>query len=132
VNKWRQDSANKGTPSRVKVRARSALKSGHSTTRGVSAAERVASQAKPGWKVVPEATRPYTGQDAVSLGADASVPELGRLKQKYFGASDVANGTQPLTSDTYIVQMEPTTGVDARVGRKAVVVSGNRVIVTQG
>jgi hypothetical protein len=98
--------------------------------RSSSSAAKVAERERPGWIAVPT---PQISTDAAaeSAGADASVPELSRLKQRYFGAD--GNGASAPTADGEIVTMEQKApGVDLRVGRKASVVQKNRVIGHQG
>ena len=100
--------------------------------RSSSSAAKVAERERPGWTAV---ATPQIPADAAaeSAGADASVPELSRLKQRYFGADGYGNGASAPTADGEIVTMEQKApGVDLRVGRKASVVQKNRVIGHQG
>ena len=100
--------------------------------RSSSSAAKVAERERPGWTAV--ATPQISANAAAeSAGADASVPELSRLKQRYFGADGYGNGASAPTADGEIVTMEQKApGVDLRVGRKASVVQKNRVIGHQG
>ena len=100
--------------------------------RSSSSAAKVAERERPGWTAV---ATPQISADAAAefVGADASVPELSRLKQRYFGADGYGNGVSAPTADGEIVTMEQKApGVDLRVGRKASVVQKNRVIGHQG
>jgi hypothetical protein len=100
--------------------------------RSSSSAAKVAERERPGWTAV---AKPQISADAAaeSVVADASVPELGQLKQRYFGADGYGNGVSAPTTDGEIVTMEPkASGVDLRAGRKASVVQKNRVIGHQG
>jgi hypothetical protein len=114
-------------PKRAKARARRAAPK---TSR--SAAAKVAEQARPGWSAVAAAP---TAADAAAdrVAPDTSVPELDRLKQKYFGADGAANGVYTPTNDAEIVTMEPSgPAADRRAGRKATIVQKKRVIGVQG
>jgi len=97
-----------------------------------SAAAKIAEQARPGWSAVAAAP---TAADAAAdrVAPETSVPELARLKQKYFGADGAANGVYTPTNDTEIVTMEPSgPAADRRAGRKATIVQKKRVIGVQG
>ena len=106
-------------------------KSRKSKARSSSSAAKVAERERPGWFAV---AKPQTSADAgESTSADASVPELSRLKQRYFGADGYTNGVSAPTADGEIVTMQPKlSGADLRAGRKASVVQKNRVIGHQG
>ncbi len=102
-----------------------------------STAEQVAQKAKPNWKPVPANTG-QDGNDILPSAADAQTPELEALHRKYFGAS-----TEALTSavravkskpvkKSKMVVMEPKNAVDARQGRKTVLVEDGKVIGEQG
>ena len=100
--------------------------------RSSSSAAKVAERERPGWTAVAK-QQIVADTPADSVGADASVPELSRLKQRYFGADGYGNGASAPTADGEIVTMEQKApGVDLRVGRKASVVQKNRVIGHQG
>jgi hypothetical protein len=99
--------------------------------RSSSSAAKVAERERPGWSAV--AKTQIAADAAESITADATVPELSRLKQKYFGADGYTNGMSAPTADGEIVTMEPKlAGADLRPGRKASVVQKNRVIGHQG
>jgi hypothetical protein len=100
--------------------------------RSSSSAAKVAERERPGWTAVAK-QQIVADTPAESVGADASVPELGQLKQRYFGVGGYANGASAPTADAEIVTMEPkVSGADLRAGRKASVVQKNRVIGSQG
>ena len=118
--------------------ARRSLKASKSSKRQVGRASRsldaarVAERERPGWAAV--STQAETADRATgAIHVDASVPELTRLKQKYFGSDMHGNGISAPTDDAAIVPMKPKApGADDRAGRKATVVQKNRVIGVQG
>jgi hypothetical protein len=98
-------------------------------------AEQVAEKERPNWRAV---TMPSTNTDAGLMTAkpDARSPELDVLMSKFFGKPRTAAAPErnqdAASEDTTLVVMEPKVAVDLRVGRKASVVKGDRVIAEQG
>ena len=92
--------------------------------------EKVVKKSMPGWRVVTE--EPVA--DAHESEADTQSVDLAALRKKYLG-SEAADSTQKKqNAPTQIVVVEPV-NADAyhrRSGRKAVVVSGDKVIGAQG
>lgn len=92
--------------------------------------ERLAEQAKPGWRAVVGV--PITDRAGL-LRADAQVPELERLRRKYFGATDAHGRLEQSPDNGTLVVLEPKTAVDdTPVGRKRVLVERENVTGEQG
>jgi len=101
-------------------------------------AKQVAEEAMPGWKAVEE----QVSFDALAdHHVDSAGVDLDRLKRKYFGESAAARDSTlgaaarrgPNDADqSELVIMEPADGRDASVGRKTVVVHGEKIVGTQG
>jgi hypothetical protein len=96
-------------------------------------AEDVAQNFKPNWKVV---SMPNTPDDALSFSkADASVPEMKALRHKYFGDSQQAynlRSDEEPAGESSLVNMQPESTQDNRVGRKALFVQNGEVVGEQG
>lgn len=98
-------------------------------------AREVAEKAKPNWRVVPA---PPAGTDAAEppAKADATTPEVDFLLDKYFGRAKADSISKkkapPAPKESHMVVMEPRTGVDARPGRKVMLVENGEVTGEQG
>jgi hypothetical protein len=92
--------------------------------------EQAAEKAKPKWRVVKAAATVREG----GAKADGASPELKQLQKKYLGDTTTAASiqTDKKKGDLDIVLMEEKNPVDVRVGRKSVIVDGNKVIGEQG
>jgi hypothetical protein len=114
-------------------RAAARQPSAKAVRRASSKAAQVAERQRPGWTAV-EPQRSASDEAVDAVRPDASVPELNRLKEKYFKIDGGhANGAATPTDDAEIVSMQPkAAGADQRAGRKAVVVHKNKVIGVQG
>lgn len=91
----------------------------------------IVQRAKPGWKVVE-----IPAADAARrVAAETSSPEMDDLRRKYLGPNaprvPAAARNSP-TSDVTLVQVEPRTPTDSRVGRKVVVVGKKGIVGEQG
>jgi len=110
---------------RSKAKARPAAKARKLTP------EQAAERAKPKWRAVKS-----SGSASEGGGADTAAmcsPELKDLQKKYLGDSKSADSLPKDTgADLDIVQMEEKNPSDARVGRKAVIMDGNKIIGEQG
>ena len=96
----------------------------------------IAEKANPNWRAV--APPPAEADVGASLiEPDATSPELGRLMDKFFGASEGAQRSASLAPDapaksSELVVMEPKVSSDVRPGRKVVLVEDGKVVGEQG
>jgi hypothetical protein len=90
----------------------------------------VVKKSMPGWRVVTEGAV----ADAHESEADTQSVDLAALRKKYLGPETADSAQTEQNTPTQIVVVEPV-NADAyhrRSGRKAVVVSGDKVIGAQG
>jgi len=94
-------------------------------------AHAVVKKLMPGWRIVDEGAH----ADSREGQADAQSVDLNVLREKYLGKAQAADSIdQSHNSTAQIVVVEPQ-NADAyhrRAGRKAVVVSGDKIIGSQG
>ena len=91
----------------------------------------IVERAKPGWKVVDVPV----ADAARRVAAEACSPEMDELRRKYLGASAPktrAAVRNSRNSELKLMQVEPRTPTDTRVGRKVVVVDKQKIVGEQG
>lgn len=99
-------------------------------TQAQRSAASIVKKSMPGWRVVEK----VEGSDSHETEADAQSVDLDALRKKYLGTDVSDSNADASNAPTQIVVVEPE-NADAyhrRSGRKAVVVSGDKVIGVQG
>jgi hypothetical protein len=94
--------------------------------------EKIAEEFMPGWKAVPKVAPDDAANDLV---ADATIPSVAQLKQKYFGnapAADAGVGGDVLSPLSGLMPMAPVREHDAPAGQKVLVFHEGKVTGSQG